>query len=249
MKTEWDYTNLADAYLKRPDYSETAIDAMLSIAGLAANSRICDIGAGVAHLTIPLASRGFLVDAVEPNDSMRRNGIERTIKESKVIWHEGTGEDTGMAGESYHMTTFGSSFNVCNRQKALIESKRILVNRGWFACMWNHRDLGDPLQKEIESIIQKRIPDYGYGTRREDQRKEIEKSGLFDNVLHLNAVIQHSQTIEECSIAWKSHATLERQAKNQFNLITNEIDSFLDSLGNSSIKIPYLTNIWLAQLK
>ena len=34
MKTEWDYTNLADAYLKRPDYSEVAIDAMLSIADL-----------------------------------------------------------------------------------------------------------------------------------------------------------------------------------------------------------------------
>ena len=47
MKTEWDYTKLADAYLKRPDYSETAIDAMLSIAGLKGNSRICDIGAGV----------------------------------------------------------------------------------------------------------------------------------------------------------------------------------------------------------
>lgn len=25
MKTEWDYTNLAEAYLKRPDYSSDAI--------------------------------------------------------------------------------------------------------------------------------------------------------------------------------------------------------------------------------
>ena len=33
MKTEWDYTKLSEAYLKRPDYSENAIDAMLSIAG------------------------------------------------------------------------------------------------------------------------------------------------------------------------------------------------------------------------
>ncbi len=86
MKTEWDYTNLADAYLKRPDYSETAIDAMLSIAGLTGNSRICDIGAGVAHLTIPLASRGFIVDAVEPNDSMRKNGI---IKLLLHCYHKG----------------------------------------------------------------------------------------------------------------------------------------------------------------
>ena len=29
MKTEWDYTELAAAYLKRPDYAQTAIDKML----------------------------------------------------------------------------------------------------------------------------------------------------------------------------------------------------------------------------
>ena len=29
MKTEWDYTNLADAYLKRPDYAPEAIKKML----------------------------------------------------------------------------------------------------------------------------------------------------------------------------------------------------------------------------
>ena len=82
-----------------------------------------------------------------------------------------------MAGESYHMTTFGSSFNVCDRQKALIESKRILVHRGWFACMWNHRDLEDPLQNEIESIIKKRIPttvmELGEKTKGRNRKKWI----------------------------------------------------------------------------
>lgn len=34
MKTEWDYTNLANAYLKRPDYAQEAIDEMIAIAGV-----------------------------------------------------------------------------------------------------------------------------------------------------------------------------------------------------------------------
>ena len=34
IKTEWDYTKLADAYIKRPNYSEEAIEKMLVIAGL-----------------------------------------------------------------------------------------------------------------------------------------------------------------------------------------------------------------------
>ena len=61
MKTEWNYTELADAYLKRPDYSPTAIDAMLAVFGANKGDKVCDVGAGVAHLTIELASRGLQV--------------------------------------------------------------------------------------------------------------------------------------------------------------------------------------------
>jgi hypothetical protein len=39
VKTEWDYTILADAYLKRPDYSSPAIDAMLAISGIPENGK------------------------------------------------------------------------------------------------------------------------------------------------------------------------------------------------------------------
>ena len=49
MKTEWDYTSLASAYLKRPDYSEEAIDQIMAIAGVAAGDLVYDIGAGVAR--------------------------------------------------------------------------------------------------------------------------------------------------------------------------------------------------------
>ena len=31
MKTEWDYTNLAEAYLKRPEYAGDASSEMLKI--------------------------------------------------------------------------------------------------------------------------------------------------------------------------------------------------------------------------
>jgi 16S rRNA A1518/A1519 N6-dimethyltransferase RsmA/KsgA/DIM1 with predicted DNA glycosylase/AP lyase activity len=92
MKTEWNYTSLADAYLKRPDYSNSAIDAMLNIADISKGEKVCDVGAGVAHLTLMLAARGMEVVAVEPNDAMRANGIKRTAHIENVRWHEGTGE-------------------------------------------------------------------------------------------------------------------------------------------------------------
>lgn len=249
MKTNWDYSNLADAYLKRPDYSEEALNQMLAIAEIKPQSRVCDVGAGVAHLTIPLAKRGYKIDAVEPNDAMRANGSKRTSAMSNVRWFEGTGEDTGMSGHTYSMVTFGSSFNVCDRTKALLETKRILEPNGWFACMWNHRDLEDPIQKEIENIIKKHIQGYDYGTRREDQAEVINQSGLFKDVKKITGRVEHSQSIKDVYEAWLSHATLERQAGDKFQSICDSIYDYLKSLNVSSIKIPYTTNIWLAQLK
>ncbi len=248
MKTEWDYTTLADAYLKRPDYSDAAIDAMLSIAGLG-GGKVCDVGAGVAHLTLMLAARGFDVTAVEPNDAMRANGIKRTASLPKVRWFEGTGEATGQAAKAFDLVTFGSSFNVCDRAQALVETARILKPEGWFACMWNHRRLDDPIQARIEAIIKEAVPAYGYGTRREDQRALIEASGLFGPVVHLDSGVVHQQSIAECVEAWRSHATLARQAGGAFSDVVAAIETYLDGLGRDIIEIPYDTNIWVAQLK
>jgi ubiquinone/menaquinone biosynthesis C-methylase UbiE len=249
MKTEWDYTTLADAYLRRPDYAEAAIDAALLIAGSEKRDKFCDVGAGVAHLTLMLAARSLDVVAVEPNDAMRANGIKRTEKLANVRWHEGTGEATGQATQAFDMVTFGSSFNVCDRQQALKETARILMPRGWFACMWNHRQLDDPIQSQIETIIKARVSGYGYGTRREDQTVVIDASGLFGPVVHLDSRVMHEQTVEECVEAWRSHATLERQAGAAFHDVVAEIENYLHTLGTSSIQVPYSTNIWVAQLR
>lgn len=249
MKTEWDYTTLADAYLKRPDYADPAIDAMLSIAGAEQSDSVCDVGAGVAHLTLLLAARGLDVVAVEPNDAMRAIGIKRTEKLRNVRWHEGTGEATGQATQAFDVVTFGSSFNVCDRQQALKETVRILKPRGWFACMWNHRQFEDPIQAQIEAIIKARVSGYGYGTRRENQTDVIDASGLFGPVVHLDSRVMHQQTIEECVEAWRSHATLERQAGTGFHDVVAAIESYLQSLGTPRIQIPYSTNIWMAQLR
>lgn len=248
MKTEWDYTSLADAYLKRSDYSDDAIDQMLRHASLSKGALACDVGAGVAHLTLKLAERGLRVSAVEPNDAMRANGIARTKQLQNVTWSEGTGEATGQPAASFDIVTFGSSFNVTDRQAALRETARILKNKGWFACMWNHRDLDDPIQSSIENVIKSEIAEYSYGTRREDQTDVILASGLTKKVEKIEGTVFHRQSVHDCIEAWRSHATLHRQAGGRFPEIIRRIEKILADSGKKEILIPYTTRVWLAQI-
>jgi ubiquinone/menaquinone biosynthesis C-methylase UbiE len=247
VKTQWDYTELAPAYLKRPDYSGEAIDEILRITGTGPGSAVCDVGAGVAHLTLMLLAHGMTVTAVEPNDAMREGGEERTNGSGGVTWHEATGEDTGQPSAAFDLVTFGSSFNVTDRRKALAESHRILKPGGWFACLWNHRDLSDPIQSTIEGIIFNAVPDYRYGTRRKDQSGIIAESGLFDSAKSIEGNIRHLVAIDDCIRAWRSHATLQRQTGERFHEVVDTIAAFLKLTGKSKIEVPYTTHGWVAR--
>ncbi len=249
MKTEWDYTDLAEAYLKRPDYAGSAIDEMLKLANVKSGDRVCDVGAGAAHLTRILAQKGYVVNAVEPNDAMRDNGIKRTKEFENVIWSEGVGENTGMETGVFSLVTFGSSFNVCDRSLALKETKRILKKDGWFACMWNHRDLDDPLQFRIERIFIENIEGYDYGTRRQDQTEIINESGLFQKVHYVEGTVKHRILAQDFIEGWKSHGTVYRQSADKFDLLNAQIREVVEELGSQYIEVPYTTRIWMAQAK
>ncbi len=247
MKTKWDYSTLADAYLKRPDYSVDALTEIFSKCGGDQIHKVCDIGAGVAHLTLHLARKGFDVVAIEPNDNMRSNGIQRTKEFDNVFWVEATGEETHQKDQEFDFVSFGSSFNVTDRMKTMEETHRILKPGGWFTCMWNHRVLEDPVQQKIENIISSHIDDYDYGTRREDQSDVIKSSGLFENVQEITGTVEHKMSIEDCVEAWRSHGTLQRQSDEKFEVIIAEIENYLNSLDTEVLTIPYVTRAWIAQ--
>jgi SAM-dependent methyltransferase len=243
----WDYTEHAPHYDKRADYSPDAISNLLTAIGCSPGRIVADIGAGTGKLTKELVKHGLLVRSVEPNDAMRAIGIQNTQCES-VIWSIGTGEATGLPTSSVYAAFFGSSFNVVDQNLALTEVSRILVSHGWFGCMWNHRDLDDPIQQRIESIIKSSIPAYSYGSRREDPTDVIRASGYFSVVRSLEERFAWPMVRSDVVVAWKSHATLKRQAGSDllFNQIIKEIARYLNDLPEI-IEVPYTTRIYFAQ--
>ena len=109
--------------------------------------------------------------------------------------------------------------------------------------MWNHRDIDDPLQKKIEEIIHSFIPNYDYGLRRQNPTAMIEKSGYFARVMNIEDRFLFPMKKDEIVEAWRSHNTLFRQSKGQFNEIVGAISKELTA---EEYLVPYFTRIWFA---
>lgn len=246
-KVTWDYTQHAAHYDKRADYAGDAIARLLKEIGCTPDKPVAEVGAGTGKLTKELLKHGLRVRSVEPNDAMRAIGIENT-KGGSVTWSVGTGEATGLASNSAYAVFFGSSFNVVDQRRTLIEVSRVLISKGWFVCMWNHRDLEDPVQQHIESIIKSSIKDYSYGSRRDNPTAVIEASGLFSATRWLEGRFVWKMSTEDIIVAWKSHATLRRQAGSDaaFDKIIASISDYLAGFPQY-VDVPYTTRIYFAQ--
>ncbi len=248
MTSTWDYTDHASYYSARPNYADGVIDELVRHVGAVPSEsyRVADIGAGTGNLTLMLLQRGLRCVAVEPNAEMRRHGVQRTAP-WETPWIEGHGEQTGLVAHSINWVTMGSSFNTMDRPRALAECHRILRPQGCFTCMWNHRDLNDPVQHEIESLIRRLVPAYEAGTRREDQTEILQASGLFSEIRYIEGWQVVRQRRQDYVDAWRSTRNLKIHAVDRFDQVIVAIDRALES--RPILELRYTTRSWTARCK
>ncbi|MBI3767178.1 MAG: class I SAM-dependent methyltransferase [Deltaproteobacteria bacterium] len=247
IASEWDYTAVALAYLKRPPYAPAAIDAVLAATAPAAGARACDVGAGTGNLTRPLLAAGLDVVALEPNAAMRALGRRCTAGWPRLRWVAAYAEATALRSAAFDLVTFGSSFNCVERERAVHEASRILVPAGTLVCLWNHRRLDDPLQARIEARIRDLVPTYAHGIRREDQAPILERGGLFTVRERIEREVVHRVAVVDCIDAWRSHVTLKRHAGERFAQVVDAISRLLRDGGRPYVDVPYITRAWVAR--
>jgi ubiquinone/menaquinone biosynthesis C-methylase UbiE len=245
-EVNWNYTSLAKHYDNRVDYAKNIVSFIAQEENLLQNSRVAEIGAGTGKLTKLLIKAKFVIDSIEPNEAMREIGVKNV---PQANWGKGTAESTNLSQNTYDSIWFGSSFNVINLEESLEESKRICKPSSLLVCMWNHRFLLDKKQIEIEQLIKNALPDFAYGTRRNDPTQSLINSGLFEYTKKISIKFDATVSSENYINAWKSHATLKRQCKNEheFNSIIEMIASNLRD--KSNIIVPFETNAWFARFK
>lgn len=251
IKTNWDYTTLAQYYDLRADYSKKLIANILNKIKCKENYSVADIGAGTAKLTKLLCENNLIVSAVEPNQKMRFYGERNTKKFTNLNWSSGTGEETTLKSNSIYCMFFGSSFNTLDYKKALGEIKRVLIKKGFICLMWNHRNFKNIHQKKIEKIIKSYLPTYNYGDRRYDYKKILKKEKLLSNVQKITESFSIKIKKKDFIKAWKSHGTLRRNCRNsnQFNQIILSISTYVNSIKFDYVNVPYDNIAYIARLK
>lgn len=237
----WDYSDRAATYEHRADYASNAIKRLLRHLPQVPRARAVDIGAGTGKLTRPLLAAGLDVVAVEPNESMRHVAA-RIPANDAATWLLARSEALPLDANSYDLVCFGSSFNVVDATRSLNEASRVLKDDGLLAILWNHRDLNDPLQAAVESVIRAHLPDFSHGSRRENPSAIVLKRKQFVAIDAFRTSFKFTTTHAHYMAAWRSHATLARAAGSRFEAI---IEAITQRVPDVDISVPFTTAVWV----
>jgi len=146
---------MADVYDARPAYPNGLIDAL---AELARGRRVADLGAGIGHVALPLAERGFEVTAVEPAQAMlERLRIEARRRRLEVRTVHATAEALPLDDASLDLALVADALHFLDAELVAREVARVLAPKGALAIVTC--ELGKtPFMQRLVEVIEAAVP-------------------------------------------------------------------------------------------
>lgn len=192
LRTTFD--SVADLYQQaRPDYPAGLFDALIETAGLTPGDRLLEVGCATGKATLPLAHRGFRITCVEIGPALvvaARRSLT-TLPEVDVV--EGAFEDWDPpAAEPFDLVVAATAWHWLDPAVRYQRAWELLRSRGHLA-FWSAThvfpDGADPFFAELQEVyeeIGEGVPGgavYPRPGELPDDREEIERSGLFEDVV------------------------------------------------------------------
>jgi SAM-dependent methyltransferase len=147
---------VAESYeRRRPTYPAALLDWLADRLRLRPGTTVIDLGAGTGKLTRDLVPTGAHVIAVEPLPEMRAQ-LEAAVPGADVL--AGSAEELPLPDDSVDAVVAASAFHWFETERALEEIHRVLVRGGALATVGNGRDLADPLQGQVQTVIGPYLP-------------------------------------------------------------------------------------------
>ena len=129
----WVYNRMAEAYAARPAYPNALISRLFELAGTAP-AHVLDVGAGIGHLSLPLAQLGHRVSAVEPAAAM----LERLRARAEGLHLDcihATAEDLPLEAASVDLVLVADALHFLDAHRTGSELARVLRKRGALAIL------------------------------------------------------------------------------------------------------------------
>jgi SAM-dependent methyltransferase len=188
------FDTAADLYQRaRPEYPEALLDALIEGAGLHAGDRLLEIGCATGKATLPLARHGFRITCVELGPALaaaaRRNLSDfpdvEVVESAFETFDPPTSDrfDLVFAATAWHW--LDPAIRYQRAWELLVPGAHLAF---WSATHVFPED-GDPFFAELQDVydeIGEGLPEDVVRPRPgelPDEREEIERSGLFDDVV------------------------------------------------------------------
>jgi SAM-dependent methyltransferase len=176
----------------RPDYPDELINQLVALADLRPGSRLLEIGCGTGKATIPLARRGYLITCVEIGPRLASQARRNLAGWAGVDVAEGAFETWQPPGPAAYDLVFAATSWHWLDPAVRYARAWDLVRSGGHLAFWSAAHVvpadGDPFFAEIQDVYDQINEGLPPGTRflqpgeLQDERAEIEASGLFANV-------------------------------------------------------------------
>jgi SAM-dependent methyltransferase len=241
------FTGRAQDYAAhRPGYPDACIDALLRGMGAPEFLVVADIGAGTGIMSRPIAERGPLVVAVEPNAAMR----EKAEPHERVLWEDGTAEATGLRDQSVNLVVCAQAFHWFDAPAAFAEFRRVLRWTGRLALVWNEVDASTELGAGYREILDGLATDDTPRVRYAAQEDPFAATGLFNEVAKAGFPFSMTHTRTgligralSASYAPKSGPDHEELVARLGALHAAHAD------GSAEVALPYVTTAWTAAVR
>jgi len=196
------------ARYRRP-YPPGVFDTLISRSGIVPPARILDLGCGTGNMAIPLAERGFLVHAVDPEPEMLAEGHRRAsaMHLEEISWHSGSdGTLTSLGLPRFRLCTMGLSFHWMDRPAVLATLDSLIEPGGGIACISRNDSffthLGNSWGGAVGDVLREMLGDaWDYSGRlargKEDRHEEIFMASPFPVIEEYVFPVQEELTVDE----------------------------------------------------
>lgn len=188
------FDSAAELYQQaRPQYPEPLYDALVEVAGIRAGDRLLEVGCATGKATIPLAHRGFRITCVEIGPDLAAVARRNLAAFPNVEVITGAFETwQAPLSDRFDLVFAATAWHWIDPKLRYQRARELLRPGGHLAC-WTATHVipegGDPFFFEIQDVYEEIGEGMPAGTPLlrpggiPDDRAEIDRSGLFEDVV------------------------------------------------------------------